>query len=113
MSSLIMLSVPALRRHLYDERTRTRVVERGNQCPTQRFTKRIQRHVPGSIRLSEIQEPHIFRRESFAKVYSKSKTLETAREVLRTEADAITRLIERLDDSFERAVELLVRLKDV
>ena len=42
---------------------------------------------------------------------SKPKMLDTAREVLRTEADAIARLIERLDHTFEHAVELLTATK--
>src|SRR5438105_3802011 len=44
-------------------------------------------------------------------VESKRKTLDTAREVLRTEADAIARLIERLDRTFENAVQLLAETK--
>ena len=42
---------------------------------------------------------------------SKTKTLDTAREVLRTEAEAISRLMERLDQNFERGVDLLAATK--
>jgi arabinose-5-phosphate isomerase len=44
-------------------------------------------------------------------VKSKPTVLGTAREVLRTEAGAIQRLAERLDGSFERAVELIAATK--
>ncbi len=40
-----------------------------------------------------------------------SKAKETAREVLRIEAQAILQLIERLDESFERAIEMLVQCR--
>ncbi len=42
---------------------------------------------------------------------SQGRPLSIAREVLRTEAEAIARLIDRLDRSFERAVELLAATK--
>ncbi len=42
---------------------------------------------------------------------SERTVLSTAREVLRTEADAIRRLIDRLDHSFEHAVELIAATK--
>jgi arabinose-5-phosphate isomerase len=44
-------------------------------------------------------------------VESERKMLSIACEVLRTEADAIRRLIDRLDSSFERAVELIATTK--
>ncbi len=40
-----------------------------------------------------------------------SGILDTARGVLRTEAEAITRIMERLDGSFERAVEIIAATK--
>ena len=44
-------------------------------------------------------------------VESQTKMLEIAREVLRTEADAIARLVDRLDRSFAHAVDLLMATK--
>jgi arabinose-5-phosphate isomerase len=46
-----------------------------------------------------------------SRLKSKPTVLGTAREVLRTEAGAIERLAERLDGSFERAVELVAATK--